>query len=182
MGPDFVEERKVLADRAGGNYRNGKYYVLANGDVRLAWAKDDRALASNVAGTWCVCVLPRALFVEEFNSGNGAKDMAKFFGLSNRKMLRLLEEMDLDIWTKIQNEYLEDRNLERVAKRHGMKPKTLSKKLKQMGTKIRSGRPRREFNQSEVSEALQNSKSIRVFARAMGISRWKAKKLKVEYE
>ncbi|WP_299892982.1 hypothetical protein [uncultured Ruegeria sp.] len=120
--------------------------------------------------------------VADFRAIEMLKDLRARYYCSRKSLWRLLDQLGFDRWERVIKDYKSRMSLAQVAKRHGLKPTTLSNGLKQREVPIRSGRPPIQFDSSEVQKALQDCPSVNELRRRLGASWDKAKKQMKSFE
>lgn len=120
--------------------------------------------------------------VADFHAIEMLKDLRASYYCSRKSLWKLLDQLGLDPWERAIEDYKSHMPLAQVAKRHGLKPTTLSNGLKHREVPIRLGRPPIQFESAEVQEALQDCPSVNELSRRLGASWDKAKKEMSSFE
>lgn len=110
--------------------------------------------------------------VADFNAAISLKDLTDAYFATLKPLWKILEDIGLNPWERVINDYLEPNSLEEVAKRHGMKPTTLSKELKAREVPLHFGRLPRTFDPSELKLALRDNPSVNELRQRLRCS-WK---------
>jgi len=109
-----------------------RFFEVTDGFVRCAIKEQEGIYFDARVSVRRIC--------EDFGSTEGLGEFRRKYNVSSPGMFKLAGKLGVDPWDRIEADYLDIGNLEALARKHGLTPKTISKGLKIRGIVVPKGR------------------------------------------